>query len=373
MDWYEIKAKKDNAEILIYEQIGHDPWSGEGVGAKKFVEDLNALKVGTITLRINSPGGNVFDGNAIYNALKAHKAKKHVKIDGLAASIASIIAMAGDTIEMPENAMLMIHKASGLAMGNAEDMLSMASALEKIDEGLIGIYHARGNLDRKKIARMMGDETWITAQEAVEFGLADTITEQVNIQNCFTGEILGRFKNVPDKFKPTAQATVKQPQKEEKQMDITLEFLNKEHPDLVAQIEGAAASDALDQGNSEGFEQGAKAERERIKSVEDQLIPGHEALIETLKFDGSTTGEQAAVKVLQSEKTMRADLAQKLKDEAPDPVPHAPTPEGNDPKDPKAIWDQDAALRAEFLNDFNKYSAFTKAEAAGQIRIVSRQ
>jgi|GEM_PF-3851914 capsid assembly protease len=148
---------------------------------------------------------------------------------------------------------------------------------------------------------------------------------------------------------------------------------DKGHAEGLNAAEGKANDKALKDGIAQGRTEGAQAERDRIKAVEDQLIPGHEALIETLKFDGSTTGEQAAVKVLQSEKTMRADLAQKLKDDAPDPVPHAPAPEGDDPKTPQAIWDHDENLRAEFQNDFDRYAAFLKAEAAGQIRIVSRQ
>jgi len=155
--------------------------------------------------------------------------------------------------------------------------------------------------------------------------------------------------------------------------EISQAVFDEGHAEGLKANQTEAIDEGFKTGLAQGRTQGAETERDRIKAVEDQLIPGHEALIETLKFDGSTTGEQAAVKVLQSEKTMRADLAQKLKNDAPDPVPHAPAPENNDPKDPKAIWDQDESLRAEFSNDFDKYSAFTKAEAAGQIRIVSRK
>jgi len=367
--WYEINAKTDKeADILIYEQIGTDPWTGEGIGAKQFIMELNALKVARINLHINSPGGNVFEGNTIYNALKAHKAKKHVKIDGLAASIASVIAMAGDTIEMPENAMMMIHKASGLTFGNADDMLKMATALEKVDDGIVSTYHGRGKLDRKRIADLMGAETWITAAEAVEYGLADTITEKQTLQNCFNGNLMGRFKNVPDQYKQAAQPVNNA--KETKPMEITMAFLNEKHPDLVDQIKTEATEAALEQGRAEGRTQGAEKERDRIRAVEAQLIPGHEDLIAQLKFDGETTGEQAAVKVLQAEKTLRASVRQNMADDAPAPVPHASAPEAKSPKTPQEKWDTDESLRAEFA-DFDTWQAYENAMAKGRVKLLT--
>ena len=133
-------AAKSEADILIYEEIGAD-WFGDGLTAKAFAEDLKALgNVDRINLFINSPGGSVFDGLAIYNQLIAHKAEVHVRIDGLAASIASVIAMAGDTIEMPENAILMIHDPFAVVMGNSEELRKMADTLEKIKAGLITAY-----------------------------------------------------------------------------------------------------------------------------------------------------------------------------------------------------------------------------------------
>jgi len=170
-------------------------------------------------------------------------------------------------------------------------------------------------------------------------------------------------------------------------MDLK-EFKTK-YPDIAQALSDEGHALGKEAGHAEGMEAGrqeqnetaaqagAQAERDRIQAVGNQYIPGHEALIETLKFDGKTTGEQAAVKVLQAEKKLRVDTAEALAGDAPDPVPHAVTPTvpapDTAPKDPKAIWDQDESLRAEFLDDFDKYSAFTKADAAGQIRIVSRQ
>ena len=326
--WYEIKAKKDNAEVLIYEQIGTDLFTGKGVGAKQFIEELNAIKNPNITLRINSPGGNVFDGNAIYNALKAHRAEKHVKIDGLAASIASIIAMAGDTIEMPENAMMMVHKASGLAMGNEEAMLSMASALSKIDDGIIGIYHARSNLDRGQIETMLSDETWITAREAVQFGMADTITEQVNIQNCFTGEILGRFKNVPDKFKPTGETFSNKLKKEKPSMGK-----GPDNPEAAWEKAWNAEADLRSefQGEKDRWLCYARAQ--------------HNGLVKIC-----TGGKSQNFK---GENHMVENKSEVLGDET----------------DWNKSWDSDQELRDEFFGDRERWLAFKRAEKNGQVKL----
>jgi ATP-dependent Clp protease protease subunit len=125
--WYTIRARSSGAEVLIYDEIG-----AYGVTAKGFLAELGALEEGAeIDLRLNSPGGSVFDAVAIYNALKRHNGAVTVWIDGIAASAASYIAMAGDKVIMPENAFLMIHDPSGVVMGTAEDMRSTASALDK--------------------------------------------------------------------------------------------------------------------------------------------------------------------------------------------------------------------------------------------------
>ena len=121
--WYQINAKQDHAEILLYEEIG-ETFFGEGVSAKDFVLELQKLSVKNIDLRINSLGGNVFDGFAIHNALKSHKAKITVFIDGIAASIASVIAMSGDVVKMPENAMMMVHDPLSCSLGTAALMVA---------------------------------------------------------------------------------------------------------------------------------------------------------------------------------------------------------------------------------------------------------
>jgi len=181
--YFSIKAKgKQTAEILIYEQIGKDYWDDSGIGAKQFAEELKALgDLGKIILRINSPGGSVFEGLAIYNTLMTHSAEKEVHIDGLAASIASVIAMVGDPTIMPENALLMIHDPTGLVMGDADDM-------------------RKTKLSNNQIADLMKAETWMSAAEAVNYGFANRVEEPVRIAAHVNFDF-SIFKNVPNKLK----------------------------------------------------------------------------------------------------------------------------------------------------------------------------
>ncbi len=182
-------------EILLYEQIGEDFWSGGGVSAKRFTDELKAAgDVSEINLRINSPGGVVFDGLTIYNALKDHPAKVVVDIDGIAASIASVIAMAGDEIRVAESAMLMIHDAQGLALGNHKEMEAMRDLLAKWDGQIAGVYAARTGRRVDTFRKLMDAETWFTAAEAKENGLADTIIPNKRPTNVWN---LTRFKNAP--------------------------------------------------------------------------------------------------------------------------------------------------------------------------------
>ena len=188
--WYSIRARDTDAELSIYDEIG-----AYGVSAKAFIADIGALENGTdLELRLNSPGGSVFDAVAIYNALQRHTGKVTVTIDGIAASAASYVAMAGDEIVMPENAFLMIHDPSGLVMGTAGDMRDMAEALDKISGSLIKGYAAKSGKPDEEIATLMAAETWFDATEAVEAGLADRVAEPVRIAARFD---IAAFRNAP--------------------------------------------------------------------------------------------------------------------------------------------------------------------------------
>lgn len=170
----------DAAEIILYAGIGQDWWGdGSMVSAKDFSDQMKALpkSVKTLNVRINSPGGDVFDGVAIYNRLKQFDGTVNVFIDGLAASIASIIALAGDTITMGEGALFMIHLPWTFAMGNRMDLDNTVNRLLDVEDQLVGIYAKKSGLDRSEIKSMLEAETWMGADEAIDKGFVDSTTE----------------------------------------------------------------------------------------------------------------------------------------------------------------------------------------------------
>ncbi len=172
------KAEADSAEIFIYDAIVSSDLEAEwwgGVSAQAFVKALRDITAGTIHLRINSPGGDVFAARAIETALREHKAKVIVHIDGVAASAATFIAMAGDEIVMSAGAMFMIHKAWTVAWGNADDLAKTMDLLNKIDGTLVNTYAKRTGQGDARIAEWMAAETWFTADEAVQYGFADSV------------------------------------------------------------------------------------------------------------------------------------------------------------------------------------------------------
>lgn len=197
-----IFAVKDD-EIQIYDEIGF--W---GVTAKAFTEQLKRLSGKSITVAINSMGGDVFDGIAIYNALKAHNGGVNVRIDGLAASIASIIAMAGDTIEIADNAFLMVHNAWSIAIGNKDDMYAMGAVLDKIDNALNDTYRKKTKKSYDDIQELMNNETWLDAKTALDLGFVDSIiNEEKEISACFDVSI---FKNTPFSVKRTIECSLRE-------------------------------------------------------------------------------------------------------------------------------------------------------------------
>jgi ATP-dependent Clp endopeptidase proteolytic subunit ClpP len=180
-------------EILLYDEIGF--W---GVTAKDFVLALAQAGDGPITLRINSPGGDVFDGLAIYNALRARTSPVNVVVDGLAASAASFIAMAGTTLTMAEQSMLMIHNAWGIVIGDRNDMLETAAVMEKIDGQLASIYATKSGKPAGDISTMMDAETWFTSSEAKAAGMCDAIVTPPTqtASNAVRLKIEGRVKTL---------------------------------------------------------------------------------------------------------------------------------------------------------------------------------
>lgn len=173
-----VALANNRAEILIHQKIGEGIFD-EGITSKNFIRDLAELgDVNNILVRINSPGGEVFSGIAIYNALKSHPAKIDVVVEGMAASIASVIAMSGDTVRMGVGAMMMVHNPMTIALGNAEDMRKTAGMLDQVGEALVDVYEKRTGMKRQKIKDMLAAETFMTSGEAVAMGFADSQEEE---------------------------------------------------------------------------------------------------------------------------------------------------------------------------------------------------
>lgn len=235
--WFTIQNKADTepVEILIYDQIGKDWFSGDGIAAKDFAEALKEIpKDRQIMVGINSPGGNVWDGLAIYHQLKARGDKVTTRVDGIAASIASVIALAGAVVQMPKNALLMIHRAWGVAVGNAADMLKLADDLTKHDGVIASIYSDKNGKDWKENLEAMEQETWFNGEEAHDFGLVDEVTDTVAMAANFD---LSRFKHAPNSGVPVGPSAQTQPKK------IPVQMSEPTVPAPAAQTPAAPAID----------------------------------------------------------------------------------------------------------------------------------
>jgi len=168
-------ADETDRSISIYDVIGQDYWTGEGVTAKRIAAALRAIGKGPVTVNLNSPGGDMFEGLAIYNLLREHPGEVTVKVLGLAASAASIIAMAGDTVQMSRASFLMIHNSWVYAAGNRNDLREIADFLEPFDRAMADIYAARTGIDADTIGEMLDAETWLGGSDAIAQGFADEL------------------------------------------------------------------------------------------------------------------------------------------------------------------------------------------------------
>lgn len=375
---WKVTAKSDTeAEILLYDVISDfddDEWSV--MSAKGLISKIKALgNIKNITLRINSIGGDVFEAQAMYNYLKSHPANITVRIDGLAASAASVVAMAGNKIIMPSNALMMIHNPAGGVWGEAEDMRGTAEILDKIRDTIANVYIAKTGLEREKVIAMMDAETWLDANEAHELKFCDEVEESVTVtamavkggtifrsgfgftraDEYLTAKMPANTVKItpPDKEtkderdKAVAEfaksilmtpeeftAALKDYEKKEKQSEMEIKNtseLESAYPELVGEIRASAVN----------------AERERLKALDSLNAPGREAIIAKAKYEDLKDARDIAMELLKSD-TAQARLTAMYQDSQA--VNAALPPERTTP-DSKA--DEQAAIDA-VANEVNR-------------------
>lgn len=225
--WNLKKTDDKTGELTLYGEISNTTWWGDEITPKQFKEELDALgDIEILNVYINSPGGDVFAGQAIYSMLKRHTAQVNVYIDGVAASIASLIAMAGDKVIMPANAMMMIHNPWTIAAGNANDFRKLADDLDKVRDSMIVAYQGKSGLEKEEIINIMDAETWLSAEECKEKGLADEIEDAKEVAACMDEKYFSRYKNIPENFKrpPEPDKDVKNSENELKKKKLLLEL-----------------------------------------------------------------------------------------------------------------------------------------------------
>lgn len=228
------ESKNMTPEMYIDGEIVTDEYEDTDTSAAGFRNALKSLgDVKNINLHINSPGGSVFEGIAIYNMLKQNSAHINVYIDGLAASIASVIAMSGDAIFMPSNSMMMVHNPWVMAIGNANELRKQADALDQITKSSVQTYLAKAGdkLDEKTLTQLMDDETWLTAQEAVDYGLADEVMEPNKTVASINKQFVSRYRHVPEQLIKQAEHD---DNKLNSEQNLEQEQLNKIHEKALA-------------------------------------------------------------------------------------------------------------------------------------------
>lgn len=368
------------AELYVYDVIG-DWGFGESVSARQFVSDLAALpqSVRRITLHVNSPGGSVFDAVAIANSLRAHKADVEVKIEGLAASAATIVAMAGKQIQIAENAMMMIHDPYAIAVGGAKDMRAQADALDRVRDSIVATYRWHSELSPDQISTMMEDVTWMSADEAVANGFATKVGPAANATGHLDAATLAKIGPVPERFAALLTADVEVPRETivstqghtaiSPQKGAAPKTRRKKMPENE-QIETANAK-AVEDAKAAGVAEGAQAERERILGIDAIAMSGHEQLVAEAKSTGMSIADFAIAQA-NAEKSTRQKRLEAIKKDglAAAPSANATTtgeikPVADDPsrsleERAKAEWDRNAANDegVRIQDEFTSFEAF---------------
>ena len=309
--WNIVKNDDKNAELMLYGDIAESFW-GDTISAKEVTEYLADLDVENINVYINSNGGVVDTAIAINNALRRHKAKVTVNIDGIAASAATLITCAGDTVRMPKNALFMIHNPSTIAMGDSEEMRKQADVLEKYKNSITETYLQKVNIDKEKLSELMDNESWLSAEEALKYGFIDEIIENADIQVVENKVIsnnmvfnMAEFKNfnVDKNIKNNGKGSEK----------MTREEIKNQYPDIYAEI------------INEGKEIGIKEERTRIQEIEN-LGYNHE-VVDKAKFEEPKNARDLALEIVSLMKQENQNKLNRIQDEG---KPLNNMPKGND-------------------------------------------
>lgn len=295
---FKNEADAEEAELLLYGDISDVTWYGDEVTPKQFADDLAACGGKKLNIRINSPGGDVFAAQAIYNQLKRYSGDVAVTIDGMCASAATIIACAGGTVTMPSNAVYMIHNPVSAYVGyiGADDAEAIAKQLDTVKNTILAVYHDRvnGAVSDSKLSKLMDNETWMSASEALAYGFVDEIDEKAAIEDRLDGNMLiMNSVSIPlDKFRNTAklrgilaknvQNSAESEEKQVKDADILSKIK------AVLGIEESAPKQEM-----QAVDDAVKAERERVNAL-DALKNGSpyvDSIVETAKKNGQTADE----------------------------------------------------------------------------------
>jgi ATP-dependent protease ClpP protease subunit len=356
--FWNIKTDGNVSRIDLFGYVGGSKAWNDGFNEEDLLKELRAIpEENALEISINSFGGSMFTALSIYTLLKAHKGSITFRIDGAAMSAATIITSVPNAkVIMPKGAIMMIHKVSSKAQGDADKIRKTADAMEKLEQNILDIYAEKTGKAVEEIKPLLDAETYFTASEAVEFGLADELDESTSVTNVMGDDFVSlngleveakMFERMPKDFinkaeLPKASAKQNPDIKEEKIM--TLESLKAEHPELVEAIRKEVMEEAK--------EKGVKEERARIKAIEDIAVAGHEEMVQSAKFDNAISAEQLAVAILKADKQKMADAlanrvadAQEVNEITPSVIDEG-VPEGK-PK-AKTREEQIAEAKAEF-------------------------
>ena len=314
--FWNIKNEDKESQIDLFGFVGGSKEWNDGFNEEDFLNELRAIPAeNSLNISINSFGGSVFTALSIYSLLCSHKGAITFRVDGAAMSAATIITSVPNAkVIMPSGAMMMIHKVSSIAEGNADTFRKAADDMQKLEENIVSIYAKKTGKKCEEIQEYVNAETYFTAEEAVEFGLADIVDKCKKVKNqAFGDEIIFNgikvkaemFRNAPKGFFVEGKAPIvwgENSQNEGGKKTMTIDELKSGFPEVYEAI------------RNDGFQAGIKQERERIKAIE-EIAVGHNEMVHSAKFENAITAEQLAVAILKADKARNSiELEKRDKD-----------------------------------------------------------